>query len=450
MKLRPYQNKLVVDLRNALIEGTTSIVAVLGCGGGKTIIQAYIAKSATNKGNSVLYLVHNNEIISQTKSTFKDCGVDMSLCNIMTIQTYRNRLTGEYSIIITDEAHRFMEAYKTVFEKHPNAIKIGFTATPIRLGTGGLGELFNTLVKSVSTRWLINNKYLSDFRHFSFPLVNTDKIHIKRGEFNQKEVEMLMENKAVYSGTINKWIEYAKDKKTIIYAASVKSSVELVQQFKQMGYQAEHLDGKTNKDIRFDIIDKFKKGQIQILSNYNLFSEGLDIPTIECVVLLRPTMSLHIYIQQGQRGLRYLDGKICIILDLVGNVYRHGTLDSIREWSLEHTSKNNSNEVVIRECENCFSVYSSEYDVCPYCGVISTKQVETKNKKTVEVDLVEVRAIEEIRNTNYSDLKANTWEELEKIRKAKGYKLAWALRYAKNKNIHIPHKYRGIMIKLKI
>lgn len=443
MELRPYQAELINNIRHSIKHGHKSIVSVLGCGGGKSVIQAEIARSATDKGNRVLFLVHRKELCEQITNTFTAQGVDMDLCSVSMVQTVSRHIEKIQApkIIITDEAHHSTaNTYKKIYNAFPDALRLGFTATPCRLNAGGLGEVYEDLITSVSTRWLIDNHYLSPYKYYSVKLADTSGLHVKAGDYKADEVAELMQNSEIYGETVKQWERLAKDKKTIAYCASVEAAEETAEQFRQAGYTAASLSGSTPKELRARIMQDFRDSKIMILTNCELFGEGLDVPDCECTVLLRPTQSLTLYIQQSMRSMRYMPDKTAIIIDHVGNCYLHGLPDDDREWSLESKAKQ-ANMVKIRECPMCFSVYPPTKQKCPYCGYAAVKEIQRKDKAVVEIDLVEMQRQEDIKNTKYSDLTAESWSDVERIRKARGYKIQWAVRFAVLHDIAVPHKY---------
>lgn len=443
MKLREYQAELIGRIRLSIMHGHKSIVSVLGCGGGKSVIQAEIAHSATDKGNRVLFLVHRKELCEQISNTFTAQGVDMDRCSVSMVQTVSRHIDKlpKPQIIITDEAHHSTaNSYKKIYAAFPDALRLGFTATPCRLNHGGLGEVYDKLITSVTTQWLIENNYLSPYKYYSVKLADTSGLHIKAGDYKADEVAELMQNSEIYGETVKQWEKLAKGKKTIAYCASVEAAEETAEQFRQAGYTAASLSGSTPKELRAQIMQDFRDSKIMILTNCELFGEGLDVPDCECTVLLRPTQSLTLYIQQSMRSMRYMPGKTAIIIDHVGNCYLHGLPDDNREWTLEPKAKQ-QNMVKIRECPMCFSVYPPTKQKCPYCGYAAVKEIQRKEKKTVEIDLVEMQHQEEIKNTKYTDLTAESWSDVERIRKARGYKIQWAVRFAVLHDIPVPHKY---------
>lgn len=443
IKLREYQSDLIDDIREAIVEGHMAIVAVLGCGGGKSVIQAEIARSATNKGNRVLFLVHRKELCEQITRTFTAQGVDMELCSVSMVQTVSRHIDRIQppKLIITDEAHHSTaNTYKKIYNAFPEALRLGFTATPCRLGSGGLGEVYGKLITSVSTKWLIDNHYLSPYKYYSVKLADTSGLHVKAGEYKADEVAELMQSKEIYGETVKQWERLAKGKKTIAYCASVEAAEQTAEQFRQAGYTAASLSGSTPKELRTRIMQDFRESRIMILTNCELFGEGLDVPDCECTVLLRPTQSLTLYIQQSMRSMRYMPDKTAIIIDHVGNCYLHGLPDDEREWTLEVKQKQ-ANTVKIRECPVCYAVYPPKLKRCPYCGYMAVNEIQRKDKDIIDIDLVELKRQDDIRNMKYADLTAESWSDVERIRKARGYKIQWAVRFADLHNIEVPHKY---------
>ena len=443
MKLREYQAELIGKIRFAILHGRKSIVSVLGCGGGKSVIQAEIAHSATDKGNRVLFLVHRKELCEQISNTFTAQGVDMDLCSVSMVQTVSRHIEKIQApkIIITDEAHHSTaNTYKKIYNAFPDALRLGFTATPCRLNAGGLGEVYEDLITSVSTKWLIDNHYLSPYKYYSVKLADTSGLHVKAGDYKADEIAELMQSKEIYGETVKQWERLAKGRKTIAYCASVKAAEETAEQFRQAGYTAASLSGSTPKEQRTQIMQDFRDSKIMILTNCELFGEGLDVPDCECTVLLRPTQSLTLYIQQSMRSMRYMPDKTAIIIDHVGNCYLHGLPDDNREWTLEPKAKQ-ANMVKIRECPMCFSVYPPTKQKCPYCGYAAVKEIQRKDKEVVEIDLVEMKRQDDIRNTRLADAVLETWAQVVEFQKIHKYKFAWCIRYAAVNDIPIPHKY---------
>lgn len=448
MKLREYQADLINKIRHELKQGRKSVCAVLGCGGGKSVIQAMIAKSATDKGNRVLFLIHRKELQAQICRTFALCSVDMNLCDIGMVQTVTRRISYLQPplLMITDECHHALSSsYRRIYNAFPNAVRLGFTATPCRLGVGGLGDVFDSMVEGVTTRWLIDNGYLADYDYYSVKLVDTSGLHTKRGEFDTKDVAALMDNRCIYGEAFKTWLRLANGKKTIVYCATIQSSKETVRRFCENGIAAAHLDGTTPNKERAEVIQKFRTGEITVLSNVDLFGEGFDVPDCECVILLRPTKSLTLHIQQSMRSMRYQEGKRAIIIDHVANVYRHGLPDDAREWTLEAKKNKAAAEISPRECPECFAVLKNTEKICPKCGYVFQTKERKNNIAAAETELEKI-SHEDLKNARYEDYKKiHSWDEMEQFRKAKNYKFLWSIYKCKELGIVIPPKYNGVV-----
>lgn len=450
MELREYQQDLVNKIRKEFLKGKHAVCAVLGCGGGKSVIQGTIAANANRKGNRVLFLVHRKELCEQIRQTFTFCSVDWDLTTVGMVQTFSRHIDrlAEPQIIITDECHLSTAgSYVKIYNKFPDAIKLGFTATPCRLNEGGLGAVYDSLVEGVSTQWLIKNGYLAPYKHFSMKLADTSSLHTRAGEFAADEVAELMESRYIYGETVKNWLNIANGKKTIVYCSSVKSSKETAEQFREQGIAAESLDGNTRVEDREQIMNKFRAGELKVLCNCDLFSVGLDVPDCECVILLRPTQSLTLYIQQAMRCMRADRNnpeKVGIIIDHVGNVFKHGFVDDPRTWSLETKKKKEASVVKIKECPQCLRVYSATLKACPGCGLENHIVKKTKGKKkTIDIDLVEVQRQENIKNTSLKDAQLSTFNEVVEFQKLHKYKFMWVFRYCEANNIQWPAKYNN-------
>ncbi|WP_259455663.1 DEAD/DEAH box helicase, partial [Listeria monocytogenes] len=162
--------------------------------------------------------------------------------------------------------------------------------------------------------------------------------------------------KMIWGDVIKHYQKLANEEQAILYASSIYQSEKMAASFEQVGITAAHIDGKTPKAERDHIIQQFRNGEIKVLCNLDLIGEGFDVPDCSTVIMLRPTQSLSLYIQQSMRGMRYRTGKTAIIIDHVGNVNRFGLPDMERKWSLEAKKGSNSNkaEAPVKICPDCF------------------------------------------------------------------------------------------------
>jgi superfamily II DNA or RNA helicase len=432
MRLRPYQIELIEKVRNAYHNGAKAPCIVLPCGGGKSVIVADIAKSATEKKNRVLFLVHRKELVEQIKRTFHWWGVNMTKCEVMMVQTASRRISKltPPQLIITDENHHSKAStYRKIYDAFPDAKRLGVTATPIRLDGSGLGDVNDELVIGVSAQWLIENHYLAPYDYYAPSIADLTGIKILHGEYETKSLEKAMLKTAVFGDAIKYYKQLADGKQAICYCVSVNHSMTMAEGFRLAGISAEHIDGGTPREERDRIISDFRKGNIKILCNVDLISEGFDVPDCECAILLRPTKSLTLYIQQSMRCMRYKAGKRAVIIDHVGNYARFGMPDADRKWSLENKKKSaekHSVEVEVKalQCPECFYTFEPlgfGRTVCPACGYMFPKKERTLEKE-------EDTQLEKITGfvLNYaSPDECRNMQELQDYAKKMGYKQGW-------------------------
>ena len=437
MNLYPYQEKIVEEVRGAYRQGLKAPCVVSPCGSGKSVVIAHIAKQATDKGNHVLFLVHRKELKDQITATFKRSEVDMDLTTVGMVQTIVRRLdkTPPPALIITDENHHALATtYRKIYDFYKDVPRLGFTATPIRLNGAGLGEVNDKLVMGPSVEWLIKNHYLSPYRYFAPPSVDLSHLKKRRGEFTSKSIDDAFKQNAriIYGDAVKQYERLAEGEQAICYCHSVEASMAAMSAFKESGIPAAHIDAKTPKAERDEIIADFRDQRIRVLCNVDLIGEGFDVPDCSTVIMLRPTASLTLFIQQSMRGMRYRPGKISKIIDHVGNVERHGFPDTERAWSLEGEVKTQGGggSPQVKMCKNCFATVPAGTAECPYCG--AGFEPEAKPMKVVDADL------EEIRNTfnftvSYKEPKdCKSMAELYALAKERDYKRGWAYYQGKN------------------
>lgn len=429
MKLRPYQQSLISKTRKAISDGYKAPCIVSPAGSGKTVVLAKIIKGASFKKNHTLFLIHRKEILDQVRETLIDMGVDMDYVELGMVQTIVRRLskTKEPRMIVVDESHHIVSnSYKKIVEHFSDALVISFTATPIRMGGSGLGDVNDILIEEVSVKWLIENEYLAPYKYYAPKLIDTEMLKLNNmKEFSSTSVDKAMSENKIYGDVIKHYKQLASGEQAIVYCHGVEASRQVAAEFKASGIDARHIDGKTNKDERDEVITEFRKGNIKIITNVDLIGEGVNMPDCSTVIMLRPTQSLSLFIQQSMRGMRYRPNKTSIIIDHVDNVRRHGLPDAERKWSLKGSKKTESeNEVMIKECDNCYGVYTPEYIVCPHCG----HKPEVKEVTDYEID--ESAELEEIKEIESEEIVLDFREpsdcenmsELITLGKNRGYK----------------------------
>lgn len=331
---------------------------------------------------------------------------------------------------ITDENHHSKATtYRKIYDAFPNAKRIGVTATPIRLDGSGLGDVNDALVVGVSAKWLIEHHYLAPYDYYAPSIADLTGIKVQHGEYETKSVEKAMLKTAVFGDAIRYYRQLAGGKQAICYCVSVAHSRAMAEQFNAYGISAMHIDGETPKHERDEVIAKFRRGDIAILCNVDLISEGFDVPDCECAILLRPTKSLTLYIQQSMRCMRYKNNKRAIILDCVGNYARFGMPDADREWNLQGRKKDKKerqqeDDVKVLLCPECFCTFQPPNfgkTLCPACGYIFPKKEHT-------LDTEEDTKLEKITGFTLdfsSPDDCKNMQELQQYAKKHGYKPGW-------------------------
>lgn len=443
IQLRDYQQELINDVRQSYLKGNKSPCIVLGCGGGKTVVFAYMAKQSQDKGNTVWFLVHRKELLDQTIATFDKFGIERKTIHIAMVGTV-SRNINKYpkpDFIIFDECHfSAAKTWRRIIDSFPDAKLAGLTATPTRLDGKPLGDIYDDLVEGESIKSLIEKDYLAPYKYYAPSVADLSTLKKKRGDFDKGQAEEILSTKAVFGDVIKHYKHYADGKQSICYCSTIKHSKMMAEEFQEVGINAIHFDGDTPKKEREQIINDFREGKITILCNVDLISVGFDMPDVDCCILLRPTDSTALYIQQACRALRYREGKTAIILDHVNNYERHGLPDDKREWSLGDKFEKpkrflEDGTLKIKQCQNCFGVFESGINVCPHCGFeVQLIKEELKNIKEIELKEIKRKKKEETEKIvlDFSTPEECTsLDELAAFAEKRGYKSGWIYFQAK-------------------
>lgn len=446
-QLHNYQKQLVQQARSELAHGKQSILIQSPAGSGKSVIIAEIARLTVSKGGYVLFMVHRKELVEQITDSFKDNDVNLSHCTIMTVGKIKNRLDKlpKPSLIITDETHHSLaKTYRDIYKHYPDVPRIGFTATPWRMNGKGFHDVYDSMVVGPSVKWLISNKYLAPFKYYSVNLVNSDKLKKSNtGDYTNKSMDEAV-GKTIFGDVINTYKKVANGQQAIVYAHSVEYSQIVADSFNQAGISARHVDAKTSSTKRKKIMTDFKAGKIKIICNVDLISEGFNVPDCSTVILLRPTASLVLFVQQSMRSMRYKPGKVATIIDHVANYSRFGLPDDDFDWTLDDREKKRNGRKddapAIKTCEKCFRVVPAQSKICPFCGFeFEVEATEMKEDKQAKIEKIgEFKMVADYKNVKYGKMKvsdADNVEDLYKIAKARGYKPGWAYMNAKRRGM---------------
>jgi superfamily II DNA or RNA helicase len=351
MELRAYQEDVI-----AKVDECERPLIVAPTGSGKTVIASAIIQRHPNK--HVLFLAHRRELIHQPVATLKKCGVEagyilagmsannMAQVQVGSIQTLTSRyMRGDKDlphadIVFIDEAHHSRaRTYQAVIEAYPEAKVIGMTATPCRRDGRGLGNVFSDIVLAPSIEELIAQGHLVGTRVFSWD-VDLKGVGTSKGDYIERQLAERMDTDKLVGDIVSHHQRLAKGRKTVVFASGVEHSIHLAREFQAAGVRAEHLDGSTPIEEREQILALLSNGDIDVITNCMVLTEGWDQPDVSCLVLARPTKSLGLYLQMAGRCLRPSEGKTdALILDHSGATLRHGRVEDARAWYLDEDRK---------------------------------------------------------------------------------------------------------------
>jgi DNA repair protein RadD len=439
--LRPYQTRVLDETREAYRDRHRAVLLCMPTGAGKTVTASTVVHGAASKGNVTWWLTHRRELASQASQTFHNLGIPhgtvksgfvsdpRAVVQVASIQTIVRRLDKlpEPNLIVFDETHHIGAAqWDEIFHRFPRARILGLTATPWRLDGQGLGRWYSTMVLGPTTAELIDEGSLSRFRLFAPAMPDLSGVATTAGDYQRGALAKAMDKPQIVGDAIGHYRALCSGKRAVVFAAGVENSQHIAAQFNEAGIPAEHVDGSMTAEHRDAAVERFRSGETLILSNADLFGEGFDVPAIEAAILLRPTKSLSLHLQQVGRALRPAPGKdMAIILDHAGNSLKHGLPDDPREWCLDDREKRKRSaeaEVAIRSCTECFYVYRPA-PKCPQCGHVPP--VKAREIEVVEGTLTEIKRVETVQKRREVG-KAQTIDDFLRIARERGYKPGWA------------------------
>lgn len=433
-ELRQYQRDAVDAIRDA----SGNVLLVMPTGAGKTVVMGSIIKDQTHE---VCAIAHRQELVGQiskalaregirhrliaSKETisyivrdhtrrfgrsFHDPSAKVAVAGVDTLTRRTSQLRQwlpRVKLWLIDEAHHVLRGNKwgRAVELFPNATGLGVTATPCRTDGAGLGShadgVFDTLINGPTMRQLINEGYLCDYRVFAPPTdfkIGEECIG-STGDFTRPKMVAATRDSNIIGDVVDHFVKIAGGAKGVIFNTDIESSEETARQLNARGVSAAAVSSKSTNMERDRAVRQLETGELQVLTNVDLFGEGFDLPSISVVSMARPTMSYGLFCQQFGRALRPEDGKQhAIIIDHVGNVARHGLPDRQRVWSLSRRERNSRvshdpDMIPTRRCMNveCMGEYEAIHDNCPYCGE-RYEPADRSSPESVDGNLIELDA----------------------------------------------------------
>lgn len=373
--LRPYQREGVTKILAAVAEGARSILVVSPTGSGKTSVFSWLAAQMKTP---VLINVHRRELATQASNRLREFGVQFGMImagerpnptarvQIASVQTLVRRKTPRARLVINDEAHLSTAATWTkILEQYPEAIILGFTATPWRQSGKPLVGAYDRVIVLATPTELRKAGFLCPYVGFSYLTPDLDDVETNSmGEFDEAQSAAAMRQPQIVSNIVEMWQAHASHLSTVAFAVNVEHSRALCAEFIAAGVKAEHLDGQTPKLQRDAILDRVARGQTQVLCNVGIAVEGLDIPRLKCIIDACPTKSLGRCIQKWGRGRRPWQDVTCRIHDHAFNIKRHGLPDAERDYTLRAQEAKPES---VKHCAKCHANY--EGPKCPSCGI---------------------------------------------------------------------------------
>jgi superfamily II DNA or RNA helicase len=465
MNLRPYQIELKDEIRSNFAAGNRAVVLCSPTGSGKTVTFADIAADTVKKGMSVIVVVDRKELIEQSVHKLKEYGLNPEIitggvkwinykknCFVATVQTLKKRSFPSANLVIIDEAHKQIFDEVAIEYQKKGAFVIGATATPIRKGKTmtQLGDIYSAMVETVNITDLISDGFLCPARTIGVQ-VDVDDVKMKSGDYDSNQLFEAYDKPFLYDGLIDKYIEFSRMKKTIIFNINVEHSKKTKNAFLAAGFDCRHIDGATPKNERESNLRWFKHTPGAILCNVDILTTGYDEPSIETVVINRRTKSVPLWLQMCGRGSRLFPGKKeFTIIDMGGNTTELGYWERERSFSLWHKVSNKAGIAPQKQCpdglieindEGGFDVVSRDdmdfkqlkkygcgdfvhasAPFCPKCGFVFPK-IEMKLIDSTFSEISEVTIPEHLKKP----IKEMSFRELVDFQELKGFKKHWIL-----------------------
>jgi superfamily II DNA or RNA helicase len=447
-ELRPYQVDIIAAFERTVAAGQRRIIIVMPTGSGKTVVAAEIAR----KHQRVLFLAHRREIISHTCQKLFDVELDHGVIQagypsrltepiqVASVQTLHSRAVRgsrialrEASLIIVDECHHATaETWRKIIGAYPNAILLGMTATPCRGDGRGLGGIFDALIESPQVSELIDVKFLVGTRVYAPTTPDLAGVRVQAGDWVESQLAERMDRPKLVGDIIEHWHRLAEGRKTVVFASGVQHSLHIRDEFLRSEVRAAHIDGATPKLERDSILRQLAQGDLDVVTNCMVLTEGWDMPDIGCCILARPTRKMGLYRQMIGRVLRPAPGKVdAIVIDHSGAVHRHGFVEDRIEWALSpdkhagnsthaHSPGEHGSRLV--ECTKCGALRVGG-EACRHCGFKPAPP--PKPVQFIDEDLAIVARNGTAASYFTSDQRKEFFAQLRAIAQLRGYKDGW-------------------------
>lgn len=393
-------------LRQIAANGSKRVIYQAPTGSGKTVVSSHLIEQATSRGKRVLFMAPRRELVTQCAEKLRENGVNyrvemaehercdesaaVTLASKDTLHSRYRRFGKHFlppaDLIIYDEAHLTAPTVETLFDQYPDSHIIGLTATPARPNGGkGLGDLYDSLMIGPTYEELIERGRLVPTRLFRPSAPDMKGAGTSAGDWNSKEREKRANTNELVGDIVHHWIKWASDRQTIVFTTGVRHSMHVAERFRAHGISAQHIDGDFTIEERDQLMHEFRTGEVQVLTNCQIATYGLDIPDIGCIVFACPTKSIVKWKQAAGRGLRAATDKDdCIVMDHANASAEHGMPDEDIPWVLDTSKKvEEVRKQRLIKCRKCGQRYAAAEPACPKCGEPKQKPVTCENCKAV-------------------------------------------------------------------
>ncbi len=420
-QLRPYQIDLINDLYRKLNEGHKRVAIVAGTGAGKTVISGQICAHAERAGKRLMFLVHLDVLVGQTYEKMASFGLNCGFIKagweenrdapiqIASIQTMAKRQWWKQwpaDVVFYDEGHitLFSQVGKKVLKTFPDAWHLVMTATPKRLGKEQLGDVMDTLVASPVPSDLQQRGFLAPMKYYSMPpdgVVNLKEVKTVRGDYDEVGLKNACDRPELIEKIVREWQRLCPGKRTIAFCVDIEHARHVADAFNAAGITADTVEGGTPIKDRKRMYSDLREEKILVLTSCNVISIGFDEPSVEVGLMLRPTQSSALHLQQIGRVMRISpqSGKqYGIILDQAGNLERLGFPEDIKDYHLPVQAQKDNEEGApppTKPCPQCGRIVLSFIAKCPDCG----HQWITERPLNLE-DMVEIYSADQAHQIN--------------------------------------------------
>lgn len=459
MALRDYQVKAWNGILSSFKNGKKSVVVTLPTGTGKGTLEAEFSVFLSKAGKRIIITTPRQEICLDVADRVKQAGGEVGiiapwakyepekLIQIAMAPTLANRYDKieEPDVLIIDECHHSpATGYIKFINEWKDARRVGLTATLWRLDGQGFDAIFDEHIEGEYIQWFVDNGYLTDVDVYA-PFIPEMGPRRSGGDYTTSRMEEALENSSIFGDAVKAFKTKVRPGGTAVAFCCSKKHAQLTADiFNAAGIPAEVLLGEHQGDVRKGIIGRLSKGITHVVCAVDVISEGFDLPSIDAVILMRPTQSLSLYLQQVGRVLRTifaagfdLSTKIgrlnaiaagpkprAIVIDCAGNFDRHGHPLNDRDFSLSPpeavglstTHTKDGSDLSTRRCEECLQVMMAPVSLCPYCGHENGKDPRVPAKVEAELRLVQKKKIEKEKRVYQKDVaKEKYFDDMMKV-----------------------------------